>query len=211
MYATIADLRAEGVTEFEADDARLTALLTEATAAIDAMTGWFFEPRALTIRLDGRGTPTLEPPAPPIRVDTLTIDGTPISLDPEDLVVIGAPVQPGFSAPRITRCYGVFPRGCGNIAIDGLWGYTEDDATDPDGRVPYEIRRVCMLIVLRCIYPLADADSDDARNAWRVTAMRTRDQSVGFARPGPAGPYTGDPEIDRVLTRYRRPHGLGAA
>jgi hypothetical protein len=209
-YATIEDLRAEGVSEFEADDARLTALITEATATIDRATGWFFEPRALTLRLDGRGTPTLEPPAPPLRVDSITIDGIELSLAPEDLVVVGAPVQPGFYAPRITRCHHAFPRGCGNVEIDGLWGYTEDDGS-PEGRVPYEIRRVCMLLVLRWLPPLADSDADDARNSWRVTSMRTRDQSVSFDRPGLGGPYTGDPEIDRVLFRYRRPPGLGAA
>ena len=65
MYATVADLRAEGVTVAQADDARLEALIDAATAEIDRVTGWFFEPRALTLTLDGRGAPSLELPAPP--------------------------------------------------------------------------------------------------------------------------------------------------
>jgi hypothetical protein len=207
-YATVGDLRAEGVTEDEASDARLQALIDEATATIDHATGWFFEPRAVTYRLDGRRTASIEPPAPPIRVDRIAIGGSELSLTPEDLVVIGSPVQPGFYAPRITLCHGVFPRGCGNVEIDGLWGYTEDDGT-PEGRIPLEIRRACMLLVLRWLSPLSDGD--DARHAWRVTTMRTRDQSVSFASLGQPGPYAGDPDIDRILLRYCRPLGLGAA
>lgn len=207
-YASVADLRAEGVTEDEASDDRLTALLDEASRIIDRATGWFFEPRTLTYRLDGRRTPSIEPPAPSIRVDRLAIDGDDISLDPDDIVIVGAPVHPGFYAPRITLCNGVFPRGCGNIEIDGLWGYTEDDGS-PEGCIPLEIRRACMLLVMLWLPPLSDGD--DARNEWRVTTMRTRDQSVSFARPGQPGPYSGAPEIDRILLRYRRPMGLGAA
>ena len=55
-YASVADLRAEGVLESEASDERLEALLEEASGTIDRMTGWWFEPRELMIRLDGRGT-----------------------------------------------------------------------------------------------------------------------------------------------------------
>ena len=48
-----ADLRAEGVTAAEASDARLELLLAEASRLIDRVTGWFFEPRLLTLRLRG--------------------------------------------------------------------------------------------------------------------------------------------------------------
>ena len=135
MYATVADLRAEGVTTATADDARLTSLIEEAGQTIDRITGWFFEPRLLTLRLEGRGRPTIQPPFPPIRLDRLTVKGVELPLTPADIVIVGAPVCPGFSGPRITLRHRVFPLGQGNVEIEGLWGYTEPDGTAP-GRTP---------------------------------------------------------------------------
>ena len=211
MYASVADLRAEGVTLQAATDARLEALIAEASAFVDRATGWFFAPRALVSRMDGRGAPTLEPPAPVLRLDALVVEGRPLSLDPADLVVVGAPVAPGFDAPRFTLRYGrVFPRGEGNVTAAGLWGYTEPDGTLL-GRTPLAIRRVTMLLVLRLVAKLAD-DDGSTRSAWRLLEERTRDQSYRLASPLEAGVvFTGDAEIDNVLVRYRRPAGLGAA
>jgi hypothetical protein len=197
MYATVADLRAEGVTEAMAPDVRLLALIDEAGRAIDRVTGWFFEPRAATLVLDGRGAPSLEPPVPPIRLDRLEIGRMAVAL-PDEVVVVGAPVGPGFDAPRITlRSERLFPRATGNV--------------EAEGRTPLEIRRACMLFVLRLLHPLAGAASTDARNRWRIIEERTRDQSYRLDGVKEVGPFTGDPELDSILARYRRPLGMGAA
>ena len=211
MYATVDDLRAEGVTAAQATDERLASLIEEAGRTIDRITGWFFEPRAQTLALDGRSNPTIEPPVPPIRLDRLAVGDTDLSLSPDDLVVVGAPVNPGFDSPRLTlRGCRSFPRGKGNITAEGLWGFTEPDGT-PEGRTPLEIRRACMLLVLRLLHPLAGESSTDARNRWRILEERTRDQSYRLDGVKDTGPFTGDPEIDGVLLRYRQPPGLGAA
>jgi len=211
-YCEVADLRAEGVTEAQATDERLAALIDEASRTIDRITGWFFEPRLRIFRIDGRGAPSIEPPAPPIRLDRLAIGGSELSLEPDDLVVVGAPIQPGFDGPRLTLRHGRrFPTGRGNVEAEGLWGYTEDDGS-PNGRTPLEIRRACMLLVLRALPPLGDADAaGDARNRWRIIEERTRDQSYRLDHVAQPGPFTGDPEIDGILARYRRPAGMGAA
>ena len=57
MYATVAELRGEGVTETMASDDRLNALIAEATSAINQATGQFFEPRKRIFRLDGLARP----------------------------------------------------------------------------------------------------------------------------------------------------------
>ena len=127
-----------------------------------------------------------------------------------DLVIVGAPIQAGFDGPRLTRRFGFFPRGRGNVVAVGRFGYTEPDGT-PEGRVPALIRRACALLVMRWLAPLADDAAFDARNRWRVVEERTRDQSYKLAAPGAStGPF-GDPELDAVLLRYRRPAPLGAA
>lgn len=212
MYASVADLRAEGVTAAEASDERLMALLDEATALIDRVAGWFFEPRPATLRLDGRGAPSLELPVPPIRVDRLVISGAEVSLAFEDLIVEGAPLQPGFVGPRITLTRGRrFPRGRGNVLVEGLWGFTEPDGT-AEGRTPPAIRRACLLLVLRNLAPLADDAAFEARSRWRVIEERTRDQSIKLDPAAAASAtLTGDPEVDALLEPYVRPSPIGAA
>lgn len=206
MYATPADLRAEGVTEAMASDERLVALIDEASRSIDQLTGWSFEPRALTLHMAGRGTSTLEPPLPPIRLDRLSVDGAALN---EDFIIAGAPIAPGFDAPRIGRREGkIFLRGS-HIEAAGLWGYTEADGTAL-GRTPRDIRRACMLLVLRTLHPLADAASADVRNRWRIIEERTRDQSYRLTPSAPSS-LSGDPDVDAILLRYQRPSGLGAA
>ena len=211
MYATVTELRDEGVTEAQASDARLERLIDEASRLIDRATGWFFEPRSMTLLLDGRGTPTVELPVPPIRLDQILIGGAELALAPEDYVLVGAPVQPGFDAPRLSLRSGRFPKGYGNIEARGLWGYTEDDGS-AEGRTPLEIRRATILLVLRTLPLMGDTDAaGEARNRWRILEERTRDQSYKLDRVSRSGVLTGDPEVDEILLRYRRPAPMGAA
>ena len=213
MYATVAELRAEGVAPTTASDARLEALLADAGAFVDSVTGWFFEPRPLTLRMDGRGHPSLEPPFPPIRIDALSVEHQgALSTAPEDLVVDGSPVPPGFSGPRLTRRHGRrFPKGVANVTASGLWGYTDADGT-VTGRTPAAIRTATMQLVLRALPVLTDGDAwESARHRWRLSEERTRDQSYRLNPPTFSTFITGDPDIDLVLLRYRRPAGLGAA
>lgn len=212
MYATVAELRAEGVSATEATNARATALLHEATSLIDRVTGWFFEPRALTLRLDGRGTPSIELPVPPLRLDTLELDGALLATSADALVVVGAPVLPGFDAPRLTLRHGRrFPRGEGNVVATGVWGFTEADGT-PLGRTPPAIRRACLMLALRNLALLNDEAAFEARSRWRLVEERTRDQSYKLDPARAAGAVlTGDPEVDALLAPHVRPSPLGAA
>ena len=211
MYATVADMRDEGVTVAQATDERLAALLEEASRIIDRVCGWYFEPREHSYLLNGRGTPSIEPSVPPIRIDRITVGGIDIPLDADHLHVVGSPVHPGFDAPLLALKTGTFPKGTGNVEVDGLWGYTEDDGT-PEGRIPMNIRRACMLLAMRWIAPVGDPDSSrDARFRWRIIEERTRDQSYKLDRLSSQTNLTGDPEIDELLFDYRRPPGMGAA
>ncbi len=213
MYASVADLRAEGATPAMASDARLAVLIADASAFVDSVTGWFFEPRELTLRMDGRGHRSIEPPVPPIRIDALLVEyeGA-LSTAPADLVVEGAPVASSFAGPRFTLRHGRrFPKGVANVTASGLWGYTEPDGT-PMGRTPAAIRTVTMQLALRALPVLTDGEAwEIARHRWRLAEERTREQAYRLNPPTFSTFITGDPEIDLVLLRYRRPQGLGAA
>jgi hypothetical protein len=54
-YALVSDLRDEGVTTTEATDARLARLILLASQYVDRVTGRFFEPRPMTLTVDGSG------------------------------------------------------------------------------------------------------------------------------------------------------------
>ncbi|KAB2909376.1 MAG: hypothetical protein F9K40_03810 [Kofleriaceae bacterium] len=208
MYATVADLRGEGVTDVVADDARLELLLDEATRLIDQVTGQFFEPRTLVLRLPGTGAPSVYPPYFPIRIDELSDWDLP--LDVSQLDVSGAPVLAGNDGPRITRVRGFFSYGARNVRVVGRWGYTEHDGS-PEGRTPLAIRRATILLALRWLVPLGE-NAGDGRRPGRVVAERTRDQAVEYsdARVGERA-LTDEPEVDGLLWPYVRHSRMGAA
>jgi hypothetical protein len=218
VYASLAELRAEGVTPEMAGDARVLMLLDEATRTIDRLTGWFFEPRRMTVRLSGRNTPTIELPFPPITLEHVRVGGGfwmpayDVPLSPEIVWVVGAPIRADFDVPRITLRFGyAFPLGEGNVEVVGLFGYTEEDGSET-GRTPLAIKRAAMLLALRALPPIGDAEArEDNRRRARLIEERTRDQSYRLAPPMGTTTLSGDPEVDEILVRYRRPLGLGAA
>lgn len=232
MYATIADLRAEGVTEAAATNARIESLIALAGSYIERMTGRFFEPRPQTLRVDGTGGRVLPLGHPIISVDAVLVDSSPFS--PGDL-----PIDPGFyrvynrhltqglllpddrDHPRIELVGGdepfpglgrlAWPRGQQNVEVRGVFGYTEPDGS-PTGRTPELIRHVTKLLVLRELPLLTDTDRrEDAQRRWRLTSERTRDQAYTLDALRLTGAFTGDPEIDNVLFAFVRPADFGAA
>lgn len=210
MYATVADLRSEGIADKTASKSRLRRLLVEATARIDRITGQFFEPRSATVVMDGRGTSSLKPPWVPLQLEEMSVDGAPVHSD--QVVVHGGPVLPGFEGPLLRLRQGVFPTGNDNVEVRGTWGYTQPSTKSVLGRVPADIRRACMLLVLRMLPELAEGpDTNDARNRWRLVEERTRDQSYKLSKTKEQAPLSGDPEIDRLLEPYLAPIALGVA
>ncbi len=214
MYATVADLRAEGVTDAQASDVRLARLIDEASAFVDRETGWWFEPREVELTLSGRGAPSIEPLAPTIRLLSMHVDGLLVRIDPEVLLIVGAPVLAAPLDQRLTRRRGdVFAPGVGNIVLHGTFGYTEPDGT-AEGRTPPAIRRAVMQLVLRLLPRLTDATaSAEPWDRWRVIAEITRDQSVRYSPISDTllRDAALDPELAAILSRYARPIALGAA
>lgn len=208
-YTTVARMRAEGLPAGRADDARVLELIEEASRDIDEICGWWFAARERTLRLDGSGVLTLELPAPPIKLAEVALGGVAIS----SFVEYGeAPVEgPGKPYPRLERASGTgyWPRGQRNVTVRGVFGYTEPDGTE-FGRTPRAIRRACELMVLRGARPL-DQDADE-RWRGRVVSQRTNRQSITLsALPARDTAWDQDPEISRLLARYRRPASVRGA
>jgi hypothetical protein len=222
-YALLADLRAEGVTPTQCADLRAQALLDAATAFIDDYTGQWFEPRELTLDLDGTDGELLWLPAPPLRIDSVSVDDVALDLA-TDVVTYGPPLH--RDNPRLARRrtapftlhthYGarrtpVWRRGQQNVRIVGSFGYVAQDGTSP----PAEIRLAALRLAIRDLALLTDVAGQGERRRGDLVSETTDGSSYTLAGAQANAPggwrrsgTTGDPDIDRALLRYRRaPYG----
>jgi ribosome modulation factor len=202
-------LRAEGVTATEATDARLVRLIRMASQYVDRMTGRFFEPRPMTLTVDGSGgraqllshpiigvrEASSSPPSPPNSAScrsrrrpsaSTTATRPRSSWIPTTVRTRGSSSSTsdllgGQAAPASLGLGSlVWPRGAQNVVIDGLFGYTDPDGS-PVGRTPTLIRHVTKLLALRELPALTDiARREDRQKRWRLVSERTRDQGYNL-------------------------------
>lgn len=197
-YTSIARLRAEGVTVAMASDDRLTEVIAEASDEIDRITRWWFEPRELTLALNGNGQRILALPAPPLAIESVEIgEVAATDWDAQGWAPTSTPKRP---APAMVRRGCGWPSGTGNVVVVGTFGYTEADGTE-NGRTPRAIRRAAELMSIRMARPLM-AEADE-RFRGRVQSMRTSKQSMSFfGNSAGSTAFDEDPEISRLLAGF---------
>jgi hypothetical protein len=240
LYCLPSDMRAEGVLATggaAVSDQRLQLGIYLASQFIERITGRYFEPRALSLTLDGRGSKSvllrdpiiglasiefasslsmlenLDPNANNYKVYNRHLRGL---LNPDDRLnprveLFGLEDYPLSMTLETLR----FPRGTQNVRLHGVFGYTEADGT-PFGGTPILLRHVAKMLTLRHLPKLTDGDGRRAaRDDWRVTEEKTREQSISYAlfvsKGSSVGAITGDPEIDSILLLHMRPLNLGSA
>lgn len=238
LYASVAALRSEGVSATQASEARALAALIRASRFIERMTERQFRPQHKTMTLDGTGGNAMVLGEALIGIESLNFSTSP--LFPSDLTVEpdffraynrhlqGLTSPDDRDAPRIemfrssedlsglrpfTFSHLIFPRGHHNVEVKGVFGYTDADGS-PMGQTPDDIRTTTVLLALRMLPKMTSCDRDDILNAYRIQTESTRDQSYTLAPLKDShrvGRITGDPEIDFVLMRYKRPPVLGVA
>lgn len=228
LYASVSDLRGEGVEAASATDARLLRAIAQASAFIERVTGRFFEPRYLHMRVDGKGSPTLHLSHPIIAVDTIEFPLSTIDAPDCDSYAIrnrhlaGVLSPDDRSAPRIDVMYsdldllsgaGGFTRGKQNIGVHGVFGFTDPDGS-PFGTTPLLVTKACLLLAMRDVYAVGSDERESVLWRHRIIMERTRDQQYQLA-PAASSASTaslsGDPEIDTILRLYMRPPMIGAA
>ena len=232
-YCTVQNVRDEGITEALASTTRVTNLIELASRYIDRMTGRYFEPRAKTLDLDGSGTDTLLLGEPIVAITELyiTTSGwvvTDTAVAAADYTVYNRHLSQSLLDPDDRDCpkivlisdlttrsgrlaTSVFTKGVQNIRVVGTFGYTEADGTS-NGRVPLAIRHAATLLVTRMVPKAAKAETRSMTQAMSlVSRIKTRHQSISFARIASGYGLTGDPEIDNILKSHQRPIRVGAA
>ena len=203
MYCTVEDIRAEGVTEEQASDEKLTGLIALAGNYIDRMTGQWFEPREKTVRLNGTGGETL--PLPVFLIEepeSVTVNGEQVS----DYVLYNRfPPADDRGYPKMHRSAG-WRKGVLNIAIKGLWGYVDEDGSG-GYMTPPLIRRACMKLALYSFPDLGDSEAQEER-ALRGALRSERtdgheyELSADVLSAMASNSVTGDTEIDQIIRQY---------
>lgn len=208
-YVSVDDMRdVYGVTETAVDDTLLEVLIEQASRLIDTWTGWWFEPREMTLRLDGSGNPCMVTGIPICRVDEVRVldgDFGPASSVVEASVYrvynrhLSGMTRPDdrqyarielarFGDPRpVLSSLGYWPEGRQNVEVDGAFGYTD---RDPEGDVdegvtPKAIAYATALVIIRILRagtPASDVEAwnESAAAAGGIQSLRTRDQSMTF-------------------------------
>lgn len=238
-YATVQQLRDEGITTAQLSDQQLLSRIQIASAQIDRWTGRWFYPRAMKLLLDGNGKDTLLVGPPIISISEILqlgqgsvyITNSSETVDLENVRIYNRHLTQQLTdpddrnSPRVqwlsfnwyNRLPGIMPsgifwQGVQNIQVTGVFGYTDFDGS-PTGKTPDLITQACMMMVVRNMAKLGDIDARlEQALSGRLTSQRTRDQSITWAAPNPKQitPWTGDPTIDGIIASYRRPPALGA-
>lgn len=201
-YCTVQDLRDEGITEAQANDARLAMLIALATGYIDLITRRWFEPRTLALKLDGSGHDTLWLPAPIIELTAVKVDGR--TAADTALTVYDRRVPDDRNNPKVVYCDG-YPKGKQNVEVTGSFGYTE-----ADGKTPALIKRAAMQLVIRDIPKLTDNEAQEDRKRARIISETTDKHSYTLAQLASNGEWSGDAEIDNALYFYMAPPRAGS-
>lgn len=201
-YCTVQDIRDEGITPEQADDTRLATLIDLATAYIDRVTRQWFEPRAMTITLDGNGSETLLLPVFPIEVVSVTVDGQVVT----DYKVYNRFFPDDRRNPKIYRDAG-WPEGRQNVSIQGTWGFVDKIGTQYT--TPAMIKQVAKRLVIRELPLLGDAEGQEERKRARIVSESTDGHSYTLERLAATLDLTGDPDIDGVLALFRAPIAIG--
>lgn len=100
-------------------------------------------------------------------------------------------------------------------AVPGsVFGFPPGVVSNPEGVTPDGIQLATLLLTILQLVEYGDIDDRwRTRNRGRLTELRTRDQSIKFGSTSSTGGlihqsvgmWTGDPEIDNIISHYYRP------
>lgn len=192
-YLDIWELRESGLSEQKVPDGWAQSLIEQASSLIDEWTGWHFDARYKSIKLDGNGRTELDLPLPIVSLASVKVDGNPV---PVHEIVVYSDGEDRFD-PRIYLRWG-WPKGRRNVEIAGEWGFVEED-----GSPPAAIRQACKLLVFWLL------KSPDERRM--VSQESAEGAQVIYQQDRRFSGFSGNPEIDNLLIRYRRPLVVGLA
>lgn len=198
-YCVVQDLRDEGISASVIDDTRAAELITLACAYIDKITGIWFSSFSTIIILDGEAMDTLFTPVPIVEVTKVEEESEGV-IDLGDIVVYNRVVPDDRPNPKIVWTASTFPAGNQNVEVTGKFGYVDYDNSTPI--TPLDIKRATIMLVARNKLELGS--SEKAAQPPGLMKSESIDRySYELADLVISGELSGDPEIDRILVRYK--------
>ena len=197
------------------------------------MTGNIFEPRAMTLKLDGTGKSFISVPLPICYVTEVKIDGS--TVVDSDYVVYNRHMT-GMTSPDDRRNPKIkfkrssmltssrrgysrttsrtFPAGDQNIEVTGVFAYRDYNPSEPDPNAPVgsmalDLQRVALIIIEQFLELEGEPYAFEARRNWDIQIQSTRGNKIERGGPITSGKLVGeltlDPTIDKMLARFMAP------
>lgn len=225
-YVSIQDLRDEGITEAMLSDSRALALIQLYERYVDQMTGQWFYPRDLEMILDGNGSKLLQLGVPIIRLDELYLNDGAVALEANFYTVYNRIVPDDRRNPRIklndvaragsdfysmmvTGSASMFERGQQNQKLVGCFGFVEADGTAPT-LIKYATKKLISMHTTKLGTGGGSSSAGPVVEEW-TDRHRIRYSEKGLGSGSSSGMSgTGDPELDLILSQYRRPTIIAA-
>ena len=219
-WISLAEVRAQDFKNPPYSDDAVNTAIAEVEAYVQRLLGNWFDPRTLTLKLDGSGRDTLLLSFPIISISSITINGATIA--PTSVVVynrhLSGMLRPDdrqnpklvFATPtqdiRSGRCW---TRGNQNVVVTGSFGYRDYDAGDTTGQIPPALKRALYLLLPRFLETAGGPYAKEANRFHEVIENKTRGQSAQYQETH--GALTGNPVVDRLLAPMRAPMSGGVA
>jgi len=218
----------------------LQDLINRTSRRVELITGRFFEPRFLDMRLSARSGRTITLGIPIIALESITVEVAGVDLsnlftsvpidntlyqvfnrhldgvtrpfdDRDDPKIQFIDVFSTNDATLPKPSY-VFPKGIQNAHILGVFGYTDPDGS-PAGETPVLLAKaVAMLVAQAAVSPISSVGGGSGGGL--IKSAKTRDQSVTYFGPTEGGGAnltgTGNRELDDILIQLSAPAQLGA-
>lgn len=237
LYITVTDVRNTGIDVSIASDTEIETAIRINQQFIERATRQWFNPREVTLKMDGNGSDTLFLPVPVIEVEHVKINDRADIIDPSRYRVYNGRLLPDdrknpriklvrsmsesdiFSDPFRSNRPATFIKGWQNQEIKGTFGYVEQDESTPE-----LIKRALLkLVVDRLLNPVFIPIGGPAPpplppgplgNVLRETTDGHTIQytfvKFGDTRAGLSG-YTMDREVLTIIDLYKAPMGLAVA
>ena len=218
-YCFLRDLRSEGIMTDTDDPNRMAMLINEASNLIRKVTGRAFHPQYKMIDVDHIVvSKVIFLDEPIIGIQQVIIPELySTEIDDDGYEVYARHLSQNLMFPddrehphiRFDADVGGGAGGQG-IQIIGTFGYT-DHSNLCQGAIPYPIRKVCQKLVYRETPQITEIDDREELNK-RVflTSEKTHSQSYTLDAAAVSQGFTGDRDIDSVLSRYQRSFGIGS-
>jgi len=228
-YITIQDIRNAGIPDTEKTDSEVQSSIDYWSAQIDVWTGQWFNAREVEVTIEGRNSNILLLGIPIIDVTQIRMNHH-LPDHAGDLYttfnrfqIFKSRVYPDDRRnPRITlvtnkysiySSYGkAFMRSL-FTTIEGIFGFIEKDGTTPK-----PIQRACLKLVMRDLKnPILDSVSNPHTTAGALKREKTDLHEVEYYESSESvvateqGTLSGDGEVDRILSFYRKPIGVGGS